>query len=50
MACASYPLGPVALWWAPARHGGLAPTPEEARRLDDEEKAARAAKKAEREA
>jgi 1-acyl-sn-glycerol-3-phosphate acyltransferase len=44
-AIAEYPLRPEGQWWAPARHGGLAPTPEEARRLDEEEKAARAAKK-----
>lgn len=47
-AIAEYPIPPEGQWWAPARHGGLAPTPEEARRLDEEEKAARAAKKAER--
>jgi hypothetical protein len=44
-AIAEYPLRPEGRWWAPARHGGLAPTPEEARRLDEEEKAARAAKR-----
>ncbi len=49
-AIAEYPIPPEGQWWAPARHGGLAPTPEEARRLDEEEKAARAAKKAERNA
>jgi 1-acyl-sn-glycerol-3-phosphate acyltransferase len=43
-AIAEYPLSPVGQWWAPARHGGLAPTPEEAARLDEEERAARAAR------
>ncbi len=33
-------------WWTPARFGGSAPTPEEAKRLDREELAARAAKRA----
>jgi 1-acyl-sn-glycerol-3-phosphate acyltransferase len=32
-------------WWIPARFGGSAPTPEEAKRLDKEELAARAAKR-----
>ncbi|WP_435741749.1 lysophospholipid acyltransferase family protein [Nocardioides sp. SYSU DS0663] len=35
-------------WWLPARHGGSAPTPEEADRLDAEEKRARAARRAQR--
>jgi 1-acyl-sn-glycerol-3-phosphate acyltransferase len=35
-------------WWTPARFGGSAPTPEEAARLDREELAARAAKRAAR--
>lgn len=35
-------------WWLPARLGGSAPTPEEAARLDDEERAARARRRAER--
>lgn len=41
---ASYPAQeqPPGSWWLPARHGGSAPTPEEAVRLDDEEKRARA--------
>ncbi len=43
-----YPIAPEGQWWAPARHGGLAPTPEEAARLDAEEKAQRAARRAER--
>ncbi len=47
-AIAEYPIRPEGQWWAPARHGGLAPTPDEARRLDAEEKAARAARRAER--
>jgi 1-acyl-sn-glycerol-3-phosphate acyltransferase len=37
-------------WWTPARFGGGAPTPEVAEKMDAEELAARAAKKAEREA
>lgn len=37
-------------WWIPARFGGSAPTPDEAARLDAEEMAARAAKKAAAEA
>ena len=36
---------PPGSWWLPASYGGSAPTPEEARRLDREELAARAAKK-----
>lgn len=45
-----YPLDPVGQWWAPSSRGGLAPTPEEATRLDEEEQAAKAAKRAAREA
>jgi 1-acyl-sn-glycerol-3-phosphate acyltransferase len=37
-------------WWTPARLGGGAPTPEVAAKLDAEELAARAAKKAQRDA
>ncbi|WKN48540.1 1-acyl-sn-glycerol-3-phosphate acyltransferase [Nocardioides sp. Arc9.136] len=37
---------PPGSWWLPARFGGSAPTPEEAVRLDAEEKRARAAKRA----
>ncbi len=48
-AIAEYPISPEGQWWAPARFGGLAPTPEEAARLDAEEKAAKAARRAERE-
>jgi len=48
-AVTEYPVGPEGQWWAPARHGGTAPTPEEAKRLDAEELAARAAKRAARE-
>lgn len=44
-AIAEYPLSPEGQWWAPARHGGTAPTPAEAARLDAEELAARAAKR-----
>lgn len=45
---ADYPLSPEGQWWAPARLGGLAPTPDEAKRMDVEEYAARAARKAAR--
>lgn len=48
-AITEYPVDPAGKWWAPARYGGTAPTPEEAARMDQEEKAARAARKAERE-
>ncbi len=43
-AIADYPADeqPPGSWWLPARHGGTAPTPEEAKRLDREELAARA--------
>lgn len=44
-AITEYPISPGGQWWAPARYGGLAPTPEEAARLDEEERAARAARK-----
>ena len=40
----AYPESPQGQWWAPASYGGTAPTPEEAHRLDEEEKAARAAR------
>lgn len=49
-AIADYPIDPDGQWWAPARLGGLAPTLEEARRLDEEEYAARAARRAARKA
>ncbi|EFQ81781.1 Acyltransferase [Aeromicrobium marinum DSM 15272] len=45
-----YPIRPEGQWWAPARYGGTAPTPEEAARLDAEEKAAKEARRAAREA
>jgi len=48
-AIAEYPISPEGQWWAPARHGGTAPTPEEAKRLDAEELAARAARRAAKE-
>ena len=48
-AIAEYPLSPQGQWWAPKRLGGTAPTPDEARQLDVEEYAARAAKKAAKE-
>lgn len=43
----SYPADeqPPGSWWLPASYGGSAPTPDEARRLDREELARRAAKK-----
>jgi len=45
-AIGDYPISPEGQWWAPARYGGLAPTPAEAARMDAEEKAARAARRA----
>lgn len=42
---AGYPDSPEGAWWAPARHGGTAPTLEEAARLDREERAARIARR-----
>jgi 1-acyl-sn-glycerol-3-phosphate acyltransferase len=48
-AITEYPVSPQGQWWAPARYGGTAPTPEEAARLDAEEKAAKAARRAARE-
>jgi 1-acyl-sn-glycerol-3-phosphate acyltransferase len=49
-AIAAYPRDeqPPGAWWVPASHGGSAPTPEEAARLDAEEKVRRAARRAER--
>ncbi len=44
------PEGPADDWWQPARLGGSAPTPEEAARLDDEERTARARRRTERDA
>jgi 1-acyl-sn-glycerol-3-phosphate acyltransferase len=46
-AIADYPAEeqPPGSWWLPARHGGSAPTPEEAKRLDEEEQARRAEKR-----
>lgn len=41
-----YPLAMEGQWWAPASRGGLAPTPEEAARLDAEERVERAARRA----
>jgi 1-acyl-sn-glycerol-3-phosphate acyltransferase len=49
-AIADYPIRPEGQWWAPARLGGTAPTPEQARKLDEEEKIARAARKAAKQA
>ncbi len=48
-AITEYPVSPEGQWWAPARYGGQAPTPEDAERLDAEEKAARAARRDARE-
>lgn len=45
-AIADYPISPKGKWWAPARLGGTAPTPEQACKLDEEERIARAARKA----
>jgi 1-acyl-sn-glycerol-3-phosphate acyltransferase len=47
-AIAAYPADeqPPGAWWVPASHGGGAPIPEEAARLDAEEKVRRAAKRA----
>jgi 1-acyl-sn-glycerol-3-phosphate acyltransferase len=43
----SYPADeqPPGSWWLPASYGGSAPTPEEARKLDEEEQVRRAAKR-----
>jgi 1-acyl-sn-glycerol-3-phosphate acyltransferase len=41
---------PPGSWWLPASYGGSAPTPQEAERLDADEKRARAAKRAARRA
>ena len=43
---ADYPLSPEGQWWAPQRYGGIAPSPQEALRLDGEEKRRRAANRA----
>lgn len=40
---------PAGSWWLPASYGGSAPTPEEARRLDQEEQRRRAEKRAAKE-
>ena len=45
-AIAEYPISPKGQWWAPARHGGTAPTPEKAKKLDEEEQIERAARRA----
>jgi 1-acyl-sn-glycerol-3-phosphate acyltransferase len=45
-AIAEYPISPEGQWWAPARHGGTAPTLEQAAKLDEEELIARAARRA----
>jgi hypothetical protein len=43
------PRGAEDRWWLPARMGGTAPTPEEAARLDEEERLRRAERRALRE-
>jgi hypothetical protein len=48
-AISEYPISPEGQWWAPARRGGTAPTPDEAKQMDVEEYAARAARKSARE-
>ncbi|MCW2749198.1 MAG: 1-acyl-sn-glycerol-3-phosphate acyltransferase [Aeromicrobium sp.] len=45
-AITEYPISPEGQWWAPARHGGTAPTLEQAAKLDEEELIARAARRA----
>jgi 1-acyl-sn-glycerol-3-phosphate acyltransferase len=45
-AIADYPVSPEGQWWAPARWGGTAPTPEEARLLDEQELRERAERRA----
>jgi 1-acyl-sn-glycerol-3-phosphate acyltransferase len=49
-AIAAYPAEeqPPGAWWVPASHGGGAPTPEEAARLDADEQVRRAAQRAAR--
>ena len=42
----SYPQHEPGAWWVPASYGGTAPSPTEAARLDAEERASRAARKA----
>jgi 1-acyl-sn-glycerol-3-phosphate acyltransferase len=42
----SYPQHEAGAWWLPASYGGSAPTLEQAARIDAEERAARAARKA----
>jgi 1-acyl-sn-glycerol-3-phosphate acyltransferase len=44
------PEGPADSWWLPARLGGTAPTPEQAARLDEQEKQDRARRRAQRDA
>jgi 1-acyl-sn-glycerol-3-phosphate acyltransferase len=44
------PRSPEDTWWIPSSMGGTAPTPEQARALDTEEKAAKAARRAARQA
>ena len=41
---------PPGSWWLPASRGGSAPTPEEAERIDADEKRERARKRAEKRA
>ncbi len=41
----TYPVRPEGRWWAPLEYGGTAPSPEQAARLDEDEKRRRAARK-----
>ncbi|MGA8986586.1 lysophospholipid acyltransferase family protein [Aeromicrobium sp.] len=47
-AITEYPVSPEGQWWAPARHGGTAPTLAEAAKLDEQELSDRAARRASR--
>lgn len=43
-----YPVAPGGQWWAPLSYGGTAPSPDEAKRLDEAERRRRAERKASR--
>lgn len=45
-AITGYPVAPGGQWWAPRSYGGTAPSPEEAKRMDNEERRRRAERKA----
>lgn len=49
-AITTYPVAPGGQWWAPLSYGGTAPSPDEAKRMDDEEKRRRAERRAGRSA